>query len=133
LLVARCARWYGTEEIIPQENRHLTRAQEWLDAYFSRAWDSLPTLTLDQRGSEFELRVWQALQRVPLGQVMSYGELATRINQTGSARAVGGAAGRNPLAIIVPCHRIIGAGGSLTGYAGGLDSKSWLLSHETDL
>lgn len=81
-------------------------------------------------GTEFQRRVWTALQDVPYGQTVSYGELARRVGSPAAVRAVGLANGRNPVAIIVPCHRVIGGYGSLTGYGGGLERKAWLLAHE---
>lgn len=87
-------------------------------------------LPLSICGTPFQKRVWQALVEIPYGTTMGYGELARRIGAPGSARAVGGANGSNPLAIIVPCHRVIGADGSLTGYGGGEDRKRWLLEFE---
>jgi methylated-DNA-[protein]-cysteine S-methyltransferase len=74
--------------------------------------------------------VWRALRAIPAGETLSYGELAARVGQPGAARAVGLANGKNPIAIVVPCHRVIGADGSLTGYAGGVERKRWLLDHE---
>ena len=82
------------------------------------------------RGAPFELRVWAALRLIPPGQTVSYGEIARQIGAPGSSRAVGMANGANPIAIIVPCHRVIGSNGTLTGYGGGLDRKAWLLNHE---
>lgn len=104
-------------------------AKGQLAAYFAgelRDFD----LPVALRGTEFQRRVWQALQAIPYGETLSYAELAARIGAAGSARAVGTAVGRNPISIIVPCHRVVGSGGSLTGYAGGLDRKRWLLEHE---
>ena len=100
----------------------------WLDIYFSgREPDFLPPLSL--RGTPFQQRVWEALLTIPYGQTVTYGELARRLGCR-SAQAVGGAVGRNPISIIVPCHRVVGADGSLTGYAGGLDRKRALLELE---
>jgi methylated-DNA-[protein]-cysteine S-methyltransferase len=82
------------------------------------------------RGNAFELRVWDALLEIPYGETVSYGEIARRIGDPGAARAVGLANGRNPVALIVPCHRVIGADGSLTGYGGGLERKRFLLDLE---
>jgi methylated-DNA-[protein]-cysteine S-methyltransferase len=82
-------------------------------------------------GSPFERRVWRGLQEIPYGQTISYGELARRIDQPSAARAVGLANGRNPIAVIVPCHRVIGADGSLTGYGGGVERKRLLLELES--
>jgi methylated-DNA-[protein]-cysteine S-methyltransferase len=84
----------------------------------------------DLPGSEFQRRVWKALLTIPYGETRSYGQIADQIGATGSARAVGLANGHNPIAIVVPCHRVIGANGSLTGYGGGLDRKRTLLDME---
>lgn len=81
-------------------------------------------------GTDFQQKVWQALQEIPAGQTWSYGQLARHVDAPAAVRAVGAAVGRNPLSIIIPCHRVIGQNGSLTGYAGGLDRKRWLLAHE---
>jgi methylated-DNA-[protein]-cysteine S-methyltransferase len=87
-------------------------------------------LPLKMRGTEFQQRVWQELTKIPFGTTWSYGQLAKRLGNPNGSRAVGLANGRNPIAVIVPCHRVIGADGSLTGFGGGLDRKEWLLSHE---
>jgi methylated-DNA-[protein]-cysteine S-methyltransferase len=87
-------------------------------------------LPLHLLGSDFQKRVWTGLLAIPCGGTTSYGALANTIGSPGAARAVGLANGQNPIAIIVPCHRVIGADGSLTGYGGGLPAKQWLLSHE---
>jgi len=81
-------------------------------------------------GTEFQLSVWRALRKVPCGQTWSYGQLARHLGRPAAVRAVGLANGANPVALIVPCHRVIGSDGSLTGYGGGLERKSWLLAHE---
>jgi methylated-DNA-[protein]-cysteine S-methyltransferase len=107
----------------------LADARAQLDAYFAgelREFD----LPLAAQGSEFDRRVWDALRRVDYGTTMSYGELARRVGDPLAARAVGAANGRNPLPIVVPCHRVIGANGSLTGFGGGLATKKFLLEHE---
>jgi methylated-DNA-[protein]-cysteine S-methyltransferase len=88
---------------------------------------------LTLRGTPFQLQVWGVLREIPYGETMSYGELAARLGRPGAARAVGMANGRNPISIIVPCHRVVGADGSLTGYGGGLDRKEHLLAFERDL
>lgn len=88
------------------------------------------TVPLEPRGNDFQLRVWQYLQTIPFGQTRSYGEQARGIGAPGAARAVGRANGMNKIAIIIPCHRVIGASGSLTGYGGGMERKRWLLQHE---
>jgi methylated-DNA-[protein]-cysteine S-methyltransferase len=87
-------------------------------------------LPLNPTGTEFQTKVWLALREIPYGETASYGETAQAIGSPTASRAVGLANGQNPISIIVPCHRVIGANGSLTGYGGGLDAKRWLLSHE---
>jgi methylated-DNA-[protein]-cysteine S-methyltransferase len=87
-------------------------------------------LPLQFEGTPFQTRVWRALRDIPFGQTMSYGALARRIGKINGSRAVGAANGQNPIAVIVPCHRVIGADGSLTGFGGGLPRKRWLLAHE---
>ncbi|CAM2005133.1 methylated-DNA--[protein]-cysteine S-methyltransferase [Acanthopleuribacter pedis] len=88
------------------------------------------TLPLAPAGTTFQQAVWSQLNQIPFGQTCSYGDIANRLANPKAVRAVGAANGRNPIAVIVPCHRVIGANGTLTGYAGGLDRKSWLLNHE---
>lgn len=100
-----------------------------LDRYFAGSLTAFD-LPLDLRGTPFQQRVWSALQEIPFGETISYGELAASLGKPGSARAVGLANGQNPISIIVPCHRVIGSNGKLTGYGGGLDRKAWLLDHE---
>ena len=87
-------------------------------------------LPLSAPGTPFQKRVWHELRRIPFGETISYGELARRIGQPGASRAVGRANGQNPVAVIVPCHRVIGSNGSLTGFGGGMERKRWLLEHE---
>lgn len=100
-----------------------------LNAYFAGTLREFATpLALD--GTDFQRRVWEQLRQIPFGETISYGELARRIGNPGAARAVGLATGRNPVAIIVPCHRVVGADGRLTGYAGGLNRKRRLLDLE---
>lgn len=110
--------------------RHLDAAVEALDQYFAGERRDFSDLTLAPKGTEFQLRVWRALQEIPFGQTESYGGLAARIGSGGGARAVGMANNRNPIWVIVPCHRVIGADGKLVGYGGGIDAKQWLLEHE---
>ncbi|ORW10234.1 methylated-DNA--[protein]-cysteine S-methyltransferase [Mycobacterium kyorinense] len=104
-------------------------AVDQLQAYFAGDLTEFD-LQLDMVGTDFQRRVWQALTTIPYGETRSYGEVAAQIGAIGAARAVGLANGHNPIAIIVPCHRVIGAGGSLTGYGGGLDRKRTLLELE---
>jgi methylated-DNA-[protein]-cysteine S-methyltransferase len=92
-----------------------------------RALEPVPVATV---GTAFQRKVWAALQRIPAGETRSYGQLAAEIGEPDAARAVGLANGQNPIAIVVPCHRVIGADGSLTGFGGGLPRKRWLLTHE---
>jgi methylated-DNA-[protein]-cysteine S-methyltransferase len=103
--------------------------REQLDAYFNGELERFD-LGLAPAGTPFQLRVWDELQRIPFGETISYSELADRIGNPRTVRAVGLANGRNPISIIVPCHRVIGADGSLTGFAGGLHLKIRLLEHE---
>jgi len=110
----------------PKAFRH---AVEQLDAYFAGELIDFD-IELDLRGTEFQQRVWKALLTIPYGGTRSYGQIAEQIGAPGSARAVGLANGHNPIAIVVPCHRVIGASGSLTGYGGGLDRKRTLLGLE---
>jgi methylated-DNA-[protein]-cysteine S-methyltransferase len=104
-------------------------AVEQLDAYFAGELADFD-VEIDMRGTEFQRQVWNALLTIPYGETRSYGEIAEWIGAPGAARAVGLANGHNPIAIIVPCHRVIGANGSLTGYGGGLDRKRTLLGLE---
>lgn len=87
-------------------------------------------LPLDPVGTDFQRAAWDALRQIPFGTTISYGEQAARMGDRRKARAVGAANGRNPLSIVVPCHRVVGSTGSLTGFAGGVDAKAWLLAHE---
>ena len=106
-----------------------TEARLWLDAYFAGEQPDPEELPLAPTGTAFRQAVWQQLLRIPYGETVTYGDLAARLS-CGSPRAVGGAVGRNPISIIIPCHRVLGADGSLTGYAGGTECKRWLLAHE---
>ena len=101
-----------------------------LQAYFAAELRDFE-LPLAAEGTPFQQRVWRALCDIPYGETISYGELARRIGQPKASRAVGLANGQNPISIVVPCHRVIGANGSLTGYGGGLARKRWLLAHES--
>ena len=122
-----------SEKIAPsvriEELNVFSETRRWLDLYFTgRRPDFTPPLIFE--GADFQRRVWQALCEIPYGQTVSYGDIARRIGCR-SAQAVGGAVGRNPIAIIVPCHRVIGTNGTLTGYAFGLDRKQYLLQLES--
>lgn len=105
----------------------LTRA---LNAYFNGEVDALDEVRTATAGTPFQRAVWNALRTIPAGTTISYGQLAATIGRAGSARAVGAANGANPIPIVVPCHRVIGANGALTGFASGLGRKRWLLDHE---
>lgn len=110
-------------------NEHIQLCKNQLTQYFAgqrKAFD----LPLDPQGSEFQKKVWQQLSAISFGELATYLDIAKRVNKPRGSQAVGGANGRNPLTIIVPCHRVIGSNGSLTGYAGGLARKRWLLHHE---
>jgi methylated-DNA-[protein]-cysteine S-methyltransferase len=114
-----------------RDDKHpvLVEAERQLTEYFGgrRRQFALP---LDLAGTPFQRRVWAALQTIPFGETRSYGELAREIGEPRAVRAVGAANGRNPVSIVVPCHRVIGATGGLTGFAGGLPTKAWLLNLE---
>jgi methylated-DNA-[protein]-cysteine S-methyltransferase len=101
-----------------------------LRAYLAGDLTALDALPVAPGGSPFQQRVWAALRTIPAGTTTTYGALAARLGQPGASRAVGLANARNPIAIIIPCHRVIGGQGRLTGYAGGLERKRWLLGHE---
>lgn len=112
---------------MPSELTELAATQ--LQAYFSHSLQQF-SLPLAAKGTVFQQQVWQALCTIPFGATCSYADIARGISNAKAVRAVGAANGRNPIAIVVPCHRVIGANGTLTGYAGGLDKKAWLLKHE---
>jgi methylated-DNA-[protein]-cysteine S-methyltransferase len=101
-----------------------------LRRYFAGDLDALDEIAVELHGTPFQTRVWTALRDVRAGTTISYAQLATRIGSPAAVRAVGAANGANPVAVVLPCHRIIGTNGSLTGYGGGLDRKRWLLDHE---
>jgi methylated-DNA-[protein]-cysteine S-methyltransferase len=113
----------------PREDEAFAIARAQLAEYFAgirREFD----LELAPRGTDFQLQIWAELARIPFGETTSYRGLAERIGNPNAVRAVGMANGRNPISIVVPCHRVIGSDGTLTGYAGGLAAKAWLLAHE---
>ncbi|MDY4841915.1 MAG: methylated-DNA--[protein]-cysteine S-methyltransferase [Alphaproteobacteria bacterium] len=122
-----------------EENANLpvfVKTGEWLDKYFRKEKPAISDLPLAPQGGEFRQAVWKILCAIPYGQTMTYGEIARKIaaqsrRKTMSAQAVGGAVGHNPISIIIPCHRVVGSNGSLTGYAGGLDVKNKLLKLES--
>ncbi len=110
-------------------NFGILQAKKWLDAYFAGKVPEV-TVPLHFIGTDFQKCVWNLLRAIPYGETVTYGQLAKQLAPNMSAQAVGGAVGRNNISIIVPCHRVLGAGGTLTGYAGGLDKKKFLLSLE---
>jgi methylated-DNA-[protein]-cysteine S-methyltransferase len=112
-----------------RDDAGLGHVVEQLRAYFTGTLTDFD-LPMEMHGTDFQRRVWAALCEIPYGETISYGELARWVGNPKASRAVGLANGRNPVAIVVPCHRVIGADGSLTGYGGGLDRKVWLLEHE---
>ncbi|HKV42551.1 MAG TPA: methylated-DNA--[protein]-cysteine S-methyltransferase [Blastocatellia bacterium] len=101
-----------------------------LKEYFDGDVTAIDAIECESIGTEFQRSVWAALRTIPAGQTLSYGALATKLGTPRAVRAVGRANGTNPISLVVPCHRVIGADGSLTGYGGGLDRKRWLLNHE---
>jgi methylated-DNA-[protein]-cysteine S-methyltransferase len=101
-----------------------------LKAFFGGDLDALDDIQTATGGTPFQRDVWKALRAIPASTTISYGELAANVGRAGASRAVGAANGVNPVAIVVPCHRVIGANGTLTGYGGGLERKKWLLDHE---
>jgi methylated-DNA-[protein]-cysteine S-methyltransferase len=120
---------HSPEGATQRRNPVLATAAEQLVEYFAGARRTFE-LPLELVGTPFQKRAWLALASIPYGSTVSYGEQARRVGRPGAARAVGAANGRNPLSIVLPCHRVVGAGGALTGYGGGLEVKRALLEHE---
>jgi methylated-DNA-[protein]-cysteine S-methyltransferase len=123
-------RYYKNVSVRLRESKQESAAKRAVLAYFGGELDAIAKLDVASPGTEFQNDVWRALRQIPRGQTRSYGALAKQIGRPAAVRAVGLANGSNPIAIIVPCHRVIGANASLTGYGGGLDRKRWLLAHE---
>lgn len=113
----------------PKTTPLLSRAAKQLTEYFAGEREAFD-LPLAPRGTDFQRDVWKALERIPFGKTVSYAHIAKQIGRPAAVRAVGAANGSNPISLIIPCHRVIGADGSLTGYGGGLPRKRWLLAHE---
>src|SRR5690606_5117143 len=111
------------------EHRLLDRAVQQLEEYFAGARTEFD-LPLDPQGTAFQHQVWTVLREIPYGETISYGQQASMLGDKNKSRAVGAANGKNPIPIVVPCHRVVGSNGHLTGFAGGLDTKAWLLVHE---
>jgi methylated-DNA-[protein]-cysteine S-methyltransferase len=116
--------WVEDDSVAP-----FSETKRQLDEYFAGELTEFD-LPIQLHGTEFQQKVWEVLKTISYGVTMSYGELAKLINQPNASRAVGLANGKNPVSIVVPCHRVIGANGKLTGYGGGIERKQWLLSHE---
>lgn len=123
------ARHYG-QDIKLNDGPGPRRVRDALDAYFAGELAAIDGLPVATAGSAFQRAVWAALRTIPVGSTWSYGQLAKSLGRPEAVRAVGLANGSNPIGLVVPCHRVIGANGSLTGYAGGLERKRWLLQHE---
>ena len=134
---AICGVWFYGQKYFPScdnliENDDLAifiDVKNWFDDYF-RGKNSEITFKLKPSGSEFRLKVWKILTEIPYGETLTYGEIALKLSSSMSAQAVGGAVGHNPISILIPCHRVLGVNGKLTGYAGGLDKKMKLLDLE---
>jgi len=120
---------YGNYMI--EEGRTPESLKQALVAYFNGKLDALAQVKTATGGTPFQREVWRALRTIPAGTTLSYGQLANKVGRKGASRAVGAANGANPIPIVVPCHRVIGADGSLTGFGGGLANKQWLLEHES--
>lgn len=121
--------YYGTG-MASKTGRVPDKLRDALDGYFAGDLKQLDGIPCAAAGTEFQRSVWAALRRIPAGQTMSYGALAAKLGRPAAMRAVGAANGANPLSVVVPCHRLIGANGSLIKYGGGLERKRWLLAHE---
>jgi methylated-DNA-[protein]-cysteine S-methyltransferase len=123
----RLRRRYGRFATCPGSGSEASRC---IGAYFSGDICAIDTVAIDSGGTPFQRDVWQAMRRVPPGASRTYSWLAQAVGRQAAVRAVGGASSSNPIALIIPCHRIVGVGGSLVGYAGGVERKRWLLDHE---
>ena len=122
---------FFSETWIRDDNaKPFAEARRQMEAYFAGELTEFD-LPLNMIGTEFQKTVWRELLNIPFGVTISYGELAERVGNPSASRAVGAANGRNPISIIVPCHRVIGSNGKLTGYGGGIERKEWLLAHES--
>jgi methylated-DNA-[protein]-cysteine S-methyltransferase len=124
---------YGENAFQLEPTRNLKSLTTAIHSYFAGDLKAIDALPVQTNGTPFQRQVWHALREIPCGTTVSYAELAKRIGRPNAVRAVGLANGANPIGIVVPCHRVIGANGSLTGYGGGIDRKRWLLEHENAL
>ncbi|MGE8658111.1 MAG: methylated-DNA--[protein]-cysteine S-methyltransferase [Achromobacter sp.] len=123
-------RQYRQDAVRVTDAARVSPASRGLQAYFEGEVDAIDRLPVASGGTDFQRQVWRALRDIAAGDTVSYGTLAVRIGRARAVRAVGLANGANPVGIVVPCHRVVGADGSLTGYGGGLHRKRWLLAHE---
>lgn len=123
-------RYCGKAGYTLREKRNPGGLSAAMRAYFKGDLKIIEALKVNSGGTEFQQKIWRELRRIPLGKTISYAELARRIGKPAAIRAAGTANGANPVSIVVPCHRVIGTDGSLTGYGGGLHRKQWLLEHE---
>ncbi|HDL7834534.1 TPA: methylated-DNA--[protein]-cysteine S-methyltransferase [Yersinia enterocolitica] len=121
---------YGANTFSLVEQRNPGGLSDSMQRYFAGELNIIDNLPVKTAGTDFQRQVWQQLRKIPCGETITYGELAKRINRPTASRAVGMANGLNPISIVVPCHRVIGQQGALTGYAGGVERKRWLLMHE---
>lgn len=121
---------YGERGFEVEDASTQSLARRAIEAYFDGDLQAIEALGTATRGTDFQRQVWSALREIPAGSTLSYGQLAVRIGRPTAVRAVGAANGANPIPIVVPCHRVIGADASLTGFGGGLERKRWLLAHE---
>jgi len=126
-------RHYGEDSFTLTSAQNPSGFASAIAAYFDGDMHALDFIPVATQGTAFQQCVWQALRFIPAGQTISYGELAIRLGKPAAVRAVGLANGANPIGVVVPCHRVVGANGSLTGYGGGLERKRWLLNHERQL
>ena len=124
-------RQYGADGFALEPARNPAGLTAAIDAYFGGELGAIDALPVEMVGTPFQRAVWTALREIPVGTTVSYSELARRIGRPSAVRAVGLANGANPVGIVVPCHRVIGANGTLTGYGGGMSRKRWLLAHES--
>jgi O-6-methylguanine DNA methyltransferase len=126
----RLVRWCPGEAVQEGHAAVFDSTRAWLDQFFESAASAAAQVPLDLHGTDFERAVWRRLQAIPAGHTTTYGAIATALDKRDASRAVGAAVGANPVSLLVPCHRVVGSSGSLTGYGGGLSRKEWLLRHE---
>lgn len=117
------------QKVAVKPNEVTTLCKQQLTEYFSGTRKDF-SVPLDPKGTSFQQSVWISLSKIPFGEIRSYGDIAKALNNPKASQAVGGANGRNPITLIVPCHRVLSGNGALTGYAGGIERKLWLLNHE---